>query len=78
MISDGDFFTSVNTFYKGGVRYGGVRYLLIFGRYSIFQSPNGDVKIQFLVENTTVTVIIQKFDYGITVIFEKINSNTVI
>ena len=48
------------------------------GRYSVFQSPNGDGKIQFLIENTTVTVFIQKFDYGITVIFEKINGNTVI
>ena len=38
---------------------------------------NGDGKIQFLIENTTVTVFIQKFDYGITVIFEKINGNTV-
>ena len=48
------------------------------GRYSVFQSPNGDGKIQFLIENTTVTVLIQKFDYGITVIYEKINGNTVI
>ena len=48
------------------------------GRCSIFQSPNGDGKIQFLIENTTVTVFIQKFDYGITVIFEKKNGNTVI
>ena len=28
------------------------------GRYSVFQSPNRDVKIQFLMENTTVTVFI--------------------
>ena len=48
------------------------------GRFSVFKSPNGDGKIQFLIENTTVTVFIQKFDYGITVIFEKINGNTVI
>ena len=48
------------------------------GRYSVFQRPNGDRKIQFLIRNTTVTVFIQKFDYGITVIFEKINGNTVI
>ena len=34
--------------------------------------------IQVLIENTTVTVFIQKFDHGITVIFEKINDNTVI
>ena len=35
------------------------------GRYSVFQSPNGDSKIQFLIENTTGTVFIQKLDYGI-------------
>ena len=34
--------------------------------------------MQYLIENTTVTVFIQKIDYGITVIFEKINGNTVI
>ena len=44
----------------------------------MFQSPNGDGKIQFLRENTPVTVFVQKIDYGITVIFEKINGNTVI
>ena len=38
----------------------------------------GDGKIQFLIENATVKVFVQKFDYGITVIFEKINGNTVI
>ena len=48
------------------------------GRYSVFQSTNGDGKIQFLIENTTVTGFVQKFVYGITVIFEKINGNTVI
>ena len=48
------------------------------GRFSVFQSPNGDGKIQFLIETTTVTVFVQKFDYGIAVIFEKINGNTVI
>ena len=42
----------------------------------MFQSPNGDGKIQYLMENTPVTVFVQKFDYGITVIFEKINGNT--
>ena len=26
------------------------------GRYLVFQAPNGDDKIQFLIENTTVTV----------------------
>ena len=46
--------------------------------YSIFYPPNGDSKIQFLIEKTTVTVTIQEFDYGVTVIFEKINGNTVI
>ena len=30
---------------------------------------------QFLIENITVTVFVQKFDYGITEIFEKINGN---
>ena len=48
------------------------------GRYSVFQSPNGDDNIQFQIENTTVMVIIRKFDYGTTVIFEKMNGNTVI
>ena len=51
---------------------------MINGRHSVFQSLNGDGKIQFLVENTTVTVYIQKFDYVITEIFEKINGNSVI
>ena len=48
------------------------------GWYLIFQSSNYDSKIQILLENTTVTVIIQKFDYGISLIFKKINGNTVI
>ena len=43
-----------------------------------FSPHNGDGNIHFQIENTTMTVIIQKFDYGIAVIFEKINSNTVI
>ena len=43
------------------------------GRYLVFKSSNDDGNIQFLIENTTVTVIIQKFAYGVTVIFEKIN-----
>ena len=47
-------------------------------RYSVSKSPNGDGKIQFLIESTTVTVFIQKSDYGITVILDKINGNTVI
>ena len=38
----------------------------------MFESNNGDSKVKFLMENTTVTVFIQKFDYGMTVIFEKI------
>ena len=46
--------------------------------YSVFQSPKGDGKIQFLIEIITVTVFIQKFDYVIMVIFEKINDNTMI
>ena len=44
----------------------------------MFESNNVDSKVKFLMENTTVTVFIQKFDYGITVIFEKMNGNTVI
>ena len=48
------------------------------GRYSVYQSPNGDGNMQFLIENTMVTAIIQKFDHGVTVIIEKINGNTVI
>ena len=47
------------------------------GRYSVFQSTDGDGKIQFLIEKTTVTVFVQKYDYGISVILEKINGNTV-
>ena len=47
-------------------------------RFKVLQSPNGDGKVQFLIENTTGTVSIQKFDYDITVIFDKINGNTVI
>ena len=47
------------------------------GRFSVFKSPNGDGKKQFLIENTTGMVFIQKFVYGITLIFEKINGNTV-
>ena len=41
------------------------------GQYSVFQTPNGVRKIYFAIENTTMTIIIQKFDYGITVIFDK-------
>ena len=48
------------------------------GRYSVFQTPGSVGKIQFMIENTTVTVFIQKFDDGITVIFDKINGITVI
>ena len=32
------------------------------GRFSVFKSPNCDGKIQFLIENTTGMVFIQKFD----------------
>ena len=39
---------------------------------------DGKGKIQSLIENTTVTVFIQKFDSGILILFEKINGNTVI
>ena len=35
------------------------------------QLPKREGKIQFLIENTTVTVFIQKFVYGYTVILEK-------
>ena len=48
------------------------------GRYLVFQSPNDDGKIQFLIENTTVKVFMQKFDYSITVSYKEIESNTVI
>ena len=48
------------------------------GLYSVFQSPNGDGKIQVLIENITLKVFIQTYDYGIAVIFEKINGSTVI
>ena len=41
----------------------------------VFQSPNGDRKILLLIENTTIRVFIQKFDYGVTGIFEKIKGN---
>jgi len=39
----------------------------------VYQSANGDSKMQFLIENATVTVFVKEFDYSITVIFEKIN-----
>ena len=42
------------------------------GLYLVFQLPNGDGKIKFLIENTTMTIFKQKFD-GNTVVFEKIN-----
>ena len=48
------------------------------GRYLVFQSHNGDGKIQSLIENTTVMVFVQKTYYGILVLFEKIYGNTVI
>ena len=43
-----------------------------------YQLPNDDGKIQFLIENTTVKVFMQKFDYSITVSYKEIESNTVI
>ena len=48
-------------------------------KYTVFGIwvPNGDGKIQFLIENTTVTIFLQKFDYGITEIIVKINGTTV-
>ena len=36
------------------------------------------IHLTLLIENTTVKIFIQKFDYNNTVIFEKINGNTVI
>ena len=45
------------------------------GRCLVFQSPKSNSKIKFLIENAIVTAFIQKFDYGITMIF-KINGNT--
>ena len=70
----------------GGVQYDGILYLLGIDtviwmrnrRYSVFQLPNGDAKIQFLIGNTTVTVSIQKSDYSIMVISEKICGGMVI
>ena len=44
----------------------------------MFESSKGDSKMQFLIENATATVLVQRFDYDFTVIFEKINSNAVI
>ena len=44
---------------------------MINGWYLVFKSPHGDGKIQFLIENTTVIVFIQKFDHCIAVILEK-------
>ena len=48
------------------------------GRYSVFQSPDGDGEIKFQIKNTTWTVFIQKCDYDTTVIFEKNNGIMVI
>ena len=31
------------------------------GSYSVFDSPKGDGKIEYLIENTTVTISKQKF-----------------
>ena len=42
------------------------------------QLPKREGKIQFLIENTTVTVFIQKFDYGITVISERIDGSIIL
>ena len=47
------------------------RYFGNYWRYLVFKLPNGDDKIQFLIENTKVTVYIQKFGYGMTVIVGK-------
>ena len=47
-------------------------------RYSVFELPNGDGELHFLIENATVTVFIKKFGHCIMVILEKINGNTVI
>ena len=49
------------------------------GLHLVFQLPNGDSKIQYLIENTTMKIFKQKVDYGNnTVIFGKINCNMVI
>ena len=42
------------------------------GHYLVFHLPNGDGKIQYLIENTTMTISKQQFD-GNTIVFEKIN-----
>ena len=41
-----------------------------------YQAPQEP--IQFLIVDTTVTMFIRKFDHEDTVLFEKINSDTVI
>ena len=48
---------------------------IVWTRFSV---PNGEVKIQFLIENTMVTVFIKKIDHGSAVIFEQNNGNKVI
>ena len=53
-----------------------------FGRY--FGNMNkkwtvyGIWQIQFLIENNTMTVFVQKLDYSITVIYKNINGKTVL
>ena len=48
-------------------------------KYSVFLLPNGDGKIRFFSENTIAKVlVIQQFDYSITVIFDKLIGNMVI
>ena len=49
-------------------------------KWSVFgiTTPSDDGKIQFMIENTMVRLFLQKVDECISVIFDKINSNTVI
>ena len=76
------YLSKIDAIILGGVRYDGISQFLdgisVFwiknGRYSAFQTPNGDGKTQFLTEDITMTVILQNFDYDITVIFENIKN----
>ena len=52
--------------------------MVVFGICQFFGRHFDNGRIQFLIENTTVTVFTQKFDYAMSVIFEKIIGDTVI
>ena len=46
--------------------YGLLVTLMKNGLYLVFQLQNDNGKIQLLIESSTVTVFMKKFDYGIT------------